>query len=154
MKHYSEKTDHWMKHKALGYFINFINNHNDSIQDDDTFSLVGALIRHSEWLTRIQKAFTAKELLDFQNAKCKRNRLDFEEAPQEMLCEIWNNATSRKKLRLLLGDVTACYLQGRNWSVFLPRSFRKRFLNCRGHSDCPILRWMSCLCWHLWEEDF
>ena len=126
MKHYSEKTDHWMKHKALGYFINFINNHNDSIQDDDTFSLVGDLIRHSEWLTRIQKAFTAKELLDFQNAKCKRNRLDFEEAPQEMLCEIWNNATSRKKLRLLLGDVTACYLQGKELECFSSEVFPQK----------------------------
>lgn len=93
MKQYSERTDHWMKHKALGYFINFINHHNDSIQDDDTFSLVGDLICQSEWLTRIQKTFTAKELLDFQNAKCRRNRLDFEETPQEILCAIWGLLT-------------------------------------------------------------
>ncbi|MDD3022205.1 MAG: ATP-binding protein, partial [Alphaproteobacteria bacterium] len=111
MKRYSEKTNDWTKGKALGFFMNFINNHKGSVNDNDTFALVCELIPHSEWLTQIRNSFTSRKLSSLQNAKTRQNRLDFEDEPKEIMRELWSDAPSRKPIRLMFGKIISQYLQ-------------------------------------------
>ena len=126
MKRYSEKTNDWVKCKALGFFMNFINNHKGSINDCDAFALISELIPHSEWLTWIKNTFSARKLTCLQRKKARNNRLDLEEEPKEILCELWTDAASRKQLRILFNDVVATYLKKKSPGRCVSESFPKK----------------------------
>lgn len=126
MKRYSEKTNDWMKNKALGFFINFINNHNGSIDNNDTFALVSELIPHAEWLIQISDFFPEGKLSRLQKNKMLRDRLNFEEEPKEFLRELWTDASSRKQLRMLFGSVVANHLKKKARKRCASESFPKK----------------------------
>ena len=50
MKKYSVQNNHWKESKALGFFLNFINNHKGTVNDNDTFALVASLRSKEEWI--------------------------------------------------------------------------------------------------------
>lgn len=126
MKRYSEKTNDWVKCKALGFFVNFINNHKGSVNDNDTFALVSELIPHSEWLTQIKNSFSLRKLTSLQRSKIRHDRLDFEDEPKEILRELWSDAPSRKQLRILFNDVVAIHLKKKPLERYSLESFPKK----------------------------
>lgn len=126
VKRYSERTNHWAKGKALGFFMNFINNHKGSVNDPDAFALVCELLSHSEWIKRIKRTFSAEKLKRLQDEKCRKARLNFEDEPNEIMCELWSNISLRKQVRLLLGEVISQYLRKKPPERFASEVFPKR----------------------------
>ncbi len=105
MAQYKEKPTRWCETKALTFFINFIKNHNGSVNDNDTFQLVADLLPSERWYALITKTFPSKNLQKMINAH-GRNRLDFNDDPQEVLRTIWNFEFARPKLRNLLVQIS------------------------------------------------
>lgn len=141
VRRYSERTNHWAKGKALGFFMNFINNHKGSVNDPDTFALVCELLSHSEWIKRIKRTFSAEKLKRLQNEKYRKDRLNFEDEPREIMCELWSDIPSRKQVRLLLGKVILQYLQKKPLERFASEVFLKRTVELQqtlGLSDFEI----------------
>ena len=46
MKKYTALNYRWKENKALGFFLNYINNHKGPIDDSDAFDLVATLRSH------------------------------------------------------------------------------------------------------------
>ncbi|MBO4492260.1 MAG: AAA family ATPase [Lentisphaeria bacterium] len=104
MKHYTEKKTYWRESKALEFFLNFIRNHDGSVNDNDTFELVAGLRSHKQWVDLINKSFPAASIKKMANTP-GRDRLDFTDDPKEIIREIWCCKTARKKLRTVLSRV-------------------------------------------------
>ena len=62
MKRYREENNNWIKLKALGYFLNFINNHKGFIEDSDTFLIVKDLLSGPEWVDKIRATFSTSQI--------------------------------------------------------------------------------------------
>lgn len=104
MKHFTEQKTHWRESRALGFFLNFIKNHDGIVSDNDTFELAAGLMSHEQWIARIKKSFPAK-LVEKLEGLPGRERLDFTDMPQEIIREVWNNELGRKKMRTMLSNV-------------------------------------------------
>lgn len=129
MTHYNEQSTTWMKLKALEFFLNFIRNHKGSIEDNEVFSLVAELESRSALLRRIQSTFSANKLQQLQNGDYRRDRLDFEDAPQEILREIWSAESCRPTFCRMLTALVDDYrksLDGADFSgEFFPQKLEE-----------------------------
>ena len=107
MRPYTEQKKHWCESKALEFFLNFIRNHNGSVNDNDTFALVSGLLTHEQWIERIKQTFS-EEMIEKMGQQPRRGDcLDFTDSPQEIIREIWCCEFARKKMRALLSEVAS-----------------------------------------------
>ncbi len=104
MKHYTEQKTHWRESTALRFFLNFIRNHNGSVNDSGTFDLVSGLLSHEQWIDLIQKSFPERTIERMKKTP-GRNRLNFADEPDEIIREIWCTEYARKRLRKILSEV-------------------------------------------------
>ena len=109
MKRYREENNNWIKLKALGYFLNFINNHKGFIEDSDTFLIVKDLLSGPEWVDKIRATFSTSQIRRVERKEGGES-LDFTKPPKEQFMEIWNQPTSRSRLRRMLAGEVAGYL--------------------------------------------
>ena len=110
MKRYIAKNYYWKNCKALTFFTNFIANHNGSVNDNDTFGAVAELLPHDEWKALIESTFPAKTLARMTSFGYRRNRLDFDDEPSEIIREVWSYSFARKRLRQMLTEVVSRFL--------------------------------------------
>lgn len=111
MRPYAEQKKHWCESKALEFFLNFIKNHNGSVNDNDTFGLVSGLLTHEQWIDRIKQAYSEEMLEKMSQMPRRGDCLDFTDSPQEIIREIWCCEFARKQLRVLLSEVVEEELQ-------------------------------------------
>ena len=109
MKRYREENNTWIKLKALGYFLNFINNHKGFIEDSDTFLIVKDLLSGPKWIDKIRATFSASRIRQLERNE-GRDSLDFTDPPEEQFKAIWNQPESRSRLRRMLVGEVAGYL--------------------------------------------
>ena len=105
MKKYTARNYHWKESKALGFFLNFINNHKGAIEDNDTFELVASLRSHAQWIDIIRSAFPKNTLQKMENSSSCRSRLDYDDDAKEMFREIWFSDFARARLRKMFASV-------------------------------------------------
>jgi|GEM_PF-6757562 len=103
--HYTEQKTHWRESKALEFFLNFIKNHDGSVNDNDTFQLVAGLRTHEQWIELVNKTFPADMIERMGKLPSRRDCLDFTDEPKEMIREIWCCDFARKKARSMLSEV-------------------------------------------------
>ena len=105
MKKYTSPDYHWKESKALGYFLNFISNHRQNINDNDTFELVANLRSHSEWIDLFKSSFPKSTIRKMEHSSSCRSRLDYDDDAKAMICQIWCSDFARNRLRKLLVSV-------------------------------------------------
>jgi len=105
MKKYMAQNHRWKESKALGFFLNFINNHKGVIDDNDVFDLVASLRTHAQWIGLIKAAFPKGSLKRMEHSVSCRNRLDYDDDAQEMFREIWYSEFARTRLRKMFASV-------------------------------------------------
>jgi len=105
MNHYTEQKTHWRESKALEFFLNFIRNHDGSVNDNDTFELVAGLLSHEQWIELVKKTFSPEMIKRMEQMPSRCDCLDFTDEPKEMIREIWNCDFARKKARSMLSEV-------------------------------------------------
>ena len=125
MKHYMEQKTHWRESKALEFFLNFIKNHNGSVNDNDTFELASGILSAQEWIEKIRETFSVAMIRRMQNER-RRCQLDFDDDPKEILRVIWCLDYARKKLRTMLSDVVRAELQKNPPERFENEMFAKK----------------------------
>lgn len=110
MKKYVEKINRWKSSKALIYLRNFFSNHQGSVNDNDLFKPVTDQLEELNWAKKIRETFPAATVKKMENLSYHRDRLDFDDHPQEILREVWNTNFARKQLRkMLLADINALW---------------------------------------------
>ena len=105
MKRYVEKSNCWKNAKALEYFANFIRFHRGSVNDRDTFAPVADLVDSSELQELIREYFPAKTITRMENLSSRRDRLDFDDDPREIIREIWCADFARTRLLKMLAAI-------------------------------------------------
>ena len=105
MKKYSAQTNHWRESKALGFFLNFINNHKGTVNDDDVFALVASLRSKEEWIDFVRAAFSEQTITQMEESRDRMNRLDFDDECKEIIRNIWNAPYAQNRLRKELTKV-------------------------------------------------
>ena len=102
MQKYVEQNNHWKEGKALVFFLNFIKNHNGTVNDNDTFLQVASLRTHGQWIDLIRNAFSEDMVSRMEHNRSGYERLDFDDPPKEMIRTVWCNAFARDTMRKLL----------------------------------------------------
>ena len=105
MKRYVEKSNCWKNAKALEYFANFIRFHRGSVNDRDTFAPVADLVDSGELQELIREYFPAKTITRMENLSSRRDRLDFDDDPREIIREIWCADFARTRLLKMLAAI-------------------------------------------------
>ena len=105
MNKFSTQNNYWKEGKALGFFLNFINNHKEPIHDCDTFALIASLKSKEEWIDSINNAFSEQAINQMESSQDRMKQLDFDDEPKEILCTIWNTTNARNKICKLLNEV-------------------------------------------------
>ena len=105
MKKYTAHNYRWKENKSLGFFLNFINNHKGTIDDNDVFELVASLRTHAQWIRLIRAAFPKNTINKMENSSSCRSRLDYDDDAKEMFREIWYSEFARTRLRKLFAAV-------------------------------------------------
>ena len=105
MKKFSAQTNYWKEGKALGFFLNFINNHKGTVNDNDTFALVAALRSKDEWIELIRAAFSEQTIIRMEGSRDRINRLDFDDECKEIIRSIWNAPYAQARIRKELNSV-------------------------------------------------
>ena len=126
MKHYVEKSNNWKLCKVLTFFSNFIRHHRGSVNDNDTFAPVEALVTSEELEQLVMKNFPAGTIKRLQNVQRCRNRLDFEDEPREVIREIWYAEFTRTRLKKMLRELVDRYLEGHPIAQYADEAFAKR----------------------------
>ena len=111
MKKYSAQTNHWKESKALGFFLNFINNHKGTVNDNDTFALVASLRSKEEWIDFVRAAFSEQTITQMEESRDRMNRLDFDDECKEIIRNIWNAPYAQNRLRKELNKVAEAALR-------------------------------------------
>ena len=104
MKKYSEQNSHWKEGKALGFFLNFLNNHKGMVNDDDVFALVASLYDKKGWIDRINKGFSKQMIKRLEGIQNIMTRLDFDDDSKTFIKNIWNVSYAQSKMRKLLKE--------------------------------------------------
>lgn len=125
MKRYREENNNWIKLKALGYFLNFINNHKGFIEDSDTFLIVKDLLSGPKWIDKIRATFSASRIRQLERNE-GRDSLDFTDPPEEQFKAIWNQPASRSRLRRMLAGEVAGYLAAHPLEDFAGEDFPRK----------------------------
>ena len=105
MKKYSVQNNHWKESKALGFFLNFINNHKGTVNDNDTFALVASLRGKEEWIDTIKATFSEQTITQMEESRDRMNRLDFDDECKEIIRNIWNAPYAQNRIRKELNRV-------------------------------------------------
>ena len=105
MKKYTAHNYRWKENKALGFFLNFINNHKGDVGDNDTFELVASLRSHAQWISLIKTTYPKATLKKMEKSSSCRSRLDYDDDAKEMFREIWYSTFARNRLRKLFASV-------------------------------------------------
>ena len=126
MKRYREQNDYWTTGKALTFFVNFIRHHNKSVEDNDTFAPVAELLTPTELKQLVEETFPAKTITRMQNSPFRRDRLDFDDEPREIIREIWCAEYARPRLRKMLQGVIDRYLERHPIDKCADEPFAKR----------------------------
>ena len=126
MARYTKTGDNWKKIKALKFFANFIRNHSDGVEDNDTFELVSEMISPDELQRRIREAFPLKTFQRMVNWKDRRNRLDFDDENKEIIREAWSLPFARRRMRKLLGEIIEDVLAGKLVEKYSGEPFARR----------------------------
>ena len=126
MKRYIENNNYWKNGKTLEFFANFISLHNGSVNDNDTFAPVAALLQPGELQELVRKTFPAKTITRMQNVPSRRNRLDFDDEPSEIIREIWCAEFARPRLRKMLTEIIARHLEQHPLEAYTGEAFPQR----------------------------
>ena len=126
MKRYVEQNDYWKTGKALAFFANFIRHHNKSVENNDTFDLVAELLVPGELKNLVEETFPAKTVARMQNSPFRRDRLDFDDEPREIIREIWCAEYARPRLRKMLQGLIDRYLEQHPLDRCADEPFAKR----------------------------
>ena len=102
MKKYVEKVERWKTVKVLEYLNNFLGNHNGIINDNDLFDPITDLRRECDWKKKIYENFPQSTISRMEKSSARRDRLDFDDHPAEILREIWSASFARKRCRTML----------------------------------------------------
>ena len=102
MKKYVEKIEHWKTAKTLEYLNNFLKNHNGIINDNDLFDPITDTMRECDWEEKIHENFPKSTISRMEKYSPRRDRLDFDDSPAEILREIWSISFARKRCRTML----------------------------------------------------
>ena len=102
MKKYVEKIEHWKTAKTLEYLNNFLKNHNGIINDNDLFDPITDTMRECDWEEKIHENFPKSTISRMEKYSPRRDRLDFDDSPAEILREIWSVSFARKRCRTML----------------------------------------------------
>ena len=111
MRHYTEQKDYWKMAKAMTFFANFIRHHDEDVLDNDVFAAVTQLVSPEELIRLIKETFPPKTIERMLNAQNRRNRLDLEDEPKEIVRTIWCSAFARPRLKKLLQGIIDRYLK-------------------------------------------
>ena len=102
MKKYVEKIERWKNIKVLEYLNNFLKNHNGIINDSDLFDPITDMMRECDWKKKIHENFPKATIARMEKSSARRDRLDFDDHPAEILREIWSASFARKRCRVML----------------------------------------------------
>ena len=125
MDKYRKNSNSVMQLKALEFFGNFIKNHDEAIEDNDTFAILDGIAIPEELIALIKSTYSAKKLTAFQEEGRRRNRWDFEDEPKDILQAIWQNIPARPKLRQIITKLINTFLAN-NAKADPQESFRQR----------------------------
>ena len=109
MKTYKEQSNHWKTGKALGFFANFIHHHTGMVEDNDIFELIAKQAAPDAWEKLIRETFPAATITRLQKLERRSDRLDFDDAPKEILREIWSAPFARVHLLKMLDGIVERY---------------------------------------------
>ena len=126
MERYIEPNDYWKTGKALTFFANFIRHHNKSVENNDTFDAVAELLPPAELKQLVEETFPPKTIARMRNSSFRRDRLDFEDEPCEIIREIWCAEYARPRLRKMLQKVIDRYLEEHPLDKCADEPFAKR----------------------------
>ena len=107
MNKFSTQNNHWKEDKALGFFLNFINNHKGTVNDNDTFALVASLRSKEEWIGMVKAAFSEPTIMRMEESRDRSNRLDFDDECKEIIRCVWNAPYAQNRIRKELNKVAA-----------------------------------------------
>ena len=125
MAKYTEKHETFLSQKVIEYLGNMVENYDDPCDDSDFFEFVKANFDHDDAIELIQAAYTPGELEKMENARSRRERVDFSDDLDEIFCALWNNEGGRRKCRAVLGAVLE-YIRG-NINEVEDDAIRSRF---------------------------
>lgn len=128
MKKYTAQNHRWKENKALGFFLNFINNHKGAIDDNDVFELVASLRTHAQWVRLIKAAFPKGTLKKLEHSINCRYRLDYDDDAKEMFREIWYSVFTRTRLRKMFASVISEELTKRPIAQYASEPFAQKVL--------------------------
>ena len=131
MKPYVEHNDYWKTGKVLTFFANFIRHHNKAVENNDTFDPVAELLPQGELKHLVEETFPAKTITRMRNSPFRRDRLDFDDEPCEIIREIWCAEYARPKLRKMLQGVIDRYLEQHPIDRHADEPFAKRCAELR-----------------------
>ncbi|MBQ6352753.1 MAG: AAA family ATPase [Lentisphaeria bacterium] len=131
MKRYIERSSCWKTGKALAFLANFLRNHNGEVEDNDTFAPVAELVTTEEFRRLVTETFTAKTIAKMQNSPSRRDRLDFDDDPCEIMREIWCAEYARPRLRKMLHAVIDRYLEQHPLDTCADEPFARRCAELR-----------------------
>lgn len=105
MKKYSAIANNWKIVKSLIYFKNFIKNHNTEIYDEEFFDNFVSNMPDVDWAELIKDNFSKAAISRMEKNSYYCARLDFSDAPQEILRAVWYSVSSRRKLKKIIGSL-------------------------------------------------
>ena len=105
MKKYSANNHRWKEYKALGFFLNFINNHKGPVDENETFELVASLRSHTQWIDIIRETYPKNTRNKMEHSNSCRARLDYDDDPKELFYTIWRSDFARNRLRKMFATV-------------------------------------------------
>ena len=128
---YKEQKTRWRESKALGFFLNFIKNHDEHVNDDDTFALIAALRTHEQWVECIRQALPKTILQKMQHDIPGGDRLNFDDQPPEIIRCAWCCESARKKIRSILLDIGEEELRKNPPEKYADEVFSRKVLELR-----------------------
>ena len=126
MKKYTALNYRWKENKALGFFLNYINNHKGPIDDSDAFDLVATLRSHSQWIALIKASYPKNTLKKMENSGGCRNRLDYDDDAKGMFREIWYSEFGRTRLRKMFASVISEELKKHPVEQYITEPFAQK----------------------------
>ena len=126
MARYTEKSDNWERGKALVFFANFIRRHDRDVENNDTFIPVAELLTSAGLKRLVKEAFPEKMIVRMQSAFVRRDRLDFDDEPREIIREIWCAEFARPRLRRMLKGIIDRHFEEHPLDRYADEPFARR----------------------------
>ncbi|MDD2478696.1 MAG: AAA family ATPase [Victivallaceae bacterium] len=148
MDKYRKDSNSFTRLKALEFFVNFIKNHDDAIENDDVFTIIDEIVSQEELAELIKSTYSTKELTMIQEKCSLGYQWDFNSDPKRILWGMWRHGPARSTLRQAIAKLANTFIN--NNAKHNPQDgFKKRFKELQstlGLSDFEIDILLVMLC--------